>query len=125
MGKQHLAQLFVYELAVLIGRERHVFRGKALHLGAIVVTAFQRHEGRAARCDGVAQFFGKAVTITCGAGERIGKPAGTHGGSAAGNSPRLRHDARDSAVFREDLLRPGLHCPDPCLAAEAVFFRSN
>ena len=116
--KQHLAQLLINELVVLIGRERHVFQREALHLGAIIVRAFQRHERRAARRDRVAQLLGEAVARPGGAGQRIAQAPGADGGGAAREIALHRHDARHGAVFGDDLLCGGFDGLYPGLAAE-------
>ena len=116
--KQHLAQFPVNELVVLVGRERHVLEGEALHLGASLVRAFKRHEGRAARRDRVAQLLGEAVARSGGAGQRIAESTGADGGGAAREIALSRHDSRHGAVFGDNLLCSGFHGLHPRLAAE-------
>ena len=103
VGKEHLPQLPEDQLSVIVGRERHVPQGEALHLGAIRVRALQGHQGGPQRRHRMAQLFGDPIARPVGAGLGIAEAAGAEGRRPAVDPPLVGENCRHRAVFRQDL----------------------
>ena len=102
MRKQHFAEFPVDQTIILIGGEADVFQGKALHLRAVFILAFQRHKRSLRRGNRMAEAFGKTVTVAGRSRQRIGQAACADSSRAAADRSFLRHDAADASVFAAD-----------------------
>ena len=103
MRKQHLAQLLIYELTVLIGGKCNVFKRKALHFSAVVIVALKRYERRPRGSHCMPQLLCHCVSRTGRAGKRIRKAAGAYDRCTAFDNSVARFNAGNSAILCEDM----------------------
>ena len=110
MGKQHFAQLFVYQFIILKGGKADIFQGKALHLTAVCVPALQRNQGWTQRRDTVPQLFCHCMACTGRTGQRVGHAPGTQGRGGTFNDTILCDHSSDRSILRQNV--PGFGMQD-------------
>ncbi len=109
MGKQHLPEIAVNFLVILIDPHRRVAQAQPLQAAAQLPCRAQRHQGPCGLYDGVSGGPGQPVAVPGAAGQRIAHAAGGHNNAGRLIVRLLPLDAPEPAVPEQQRLGPVPH----------------